>query len=200
MLPVVAPTWCLQFPSVFDSREIQEDLKLDTIGATKERMLREMGDLLERLSTNSPMVLLLEDLHWADPSTIDLVRLLGGRVERQRLLLVGTFRPEELDLSKHPLKNCRREMQAHRQCDEIVLGRFSRMQVSLLVDAHFTPNVFPAELATLIHRKTEGHPLFASSLLQYLLERGSIGDADGKWTVTREVREWIWTFRKRPPA
>ena len=150
-------------------------------------MLRELGDLLERLSTHSPMVLLLEDLHWADPSTIDLVRLLGGRVERQRLLLIGTFRPEELDLSKHPLKNCRREMQAHRQCDEIALGRFSRIQVSLLVDAHFTPNVFPAELTTLIHRKTEGHPLFASSLLQYLLERGSIGDADGKWTVTREV-------------
>ena len=187
VLPVVAPTWRLQFPSVFGSGETQERLRQETIGATKERMLREMGDTLERLSADSPVVLFLEDLHWSDPSSIDLLRLLCLRAGRQRLLLIGTFRPDELDVRNHPLKNCMREMQAHGECTEIALERLSQAQVSLLLDAHFTPNVFPAALATLIHQKTEGHPLFTESLAQYLRGSGHIVHAEGQWKLTCEL-------------
>ena len=84
--------------------------------------LREMGDALGMLAAASPVVLLLEDLHWADPSSVDLLRHLSQRISTQRLLIAGTFRPEDIERSGHPLKHYKAEMQAHNLCDELALG------------------------------------------------------------------------------
>jgi DNA-binding winged helix-turn-helix (wHTH) protein/tetratricopeptide (TPR) repeat protein len=188
VLRASAPTWCLQFPSVFGSGETLE-MKRETIGATKQRMLREMRDGLVVLSADSPSVLLLEDLHWADPSSIDLIRLLCQCIDRQRLLVIGTFRPDDLEVRDHPLKNCKREMEAHRQCEEINLGMLSQKHVAVFLDARFIPNEFPSGLAELIQRKTEGHPLFATSLVHYLLERHHIARIKERWGLTRALSE-----------
>ena len=88
-----APTWCLQLPAAFGSTDTQAQLQQETIGATKDRMLRELGDALNALTTSIPVALVLEDLHWADTPSIDLLRHLCQRVGDQRLLIVGTFRP-----------------------------------------------------------------------------------------------------------
>ena len=61
-----APTWCLQLPAAFGSSDTQAQLQQETIGATKDRMLRELGDALNALTISVPVVLVLEDLHWAD--------------------------------------------------------------------------------------------------------------------------------------
>src|SRR5437899_973760 len=122
-------------------------------------MLREMGDALGELSVNNPLVILLEDVHWADPSSIDLLRHLCQRVGNQRLLLIGTFRPEVVERTGHPLKSYKLEMQAHNLCEEIALGSLTHEHIANYLDLRFSPNNFPLELPTLIQRKTEGHPL-----------------------------------------
>src|SRR5260370_789821 len=106
-----------------------EKLQQETIGATKERMLREMGDALGALAAQAPVVLLLEDLHWADPSSVDLLRHLSQRIPSQRVLIVGTFRPEDLERSSHPLKNYKAEMKAHKFCEEIELGSLGQQHI-----------------------------------------------------------------------
>jgi tetratricopeptide (TPR) repeat protein/predicted Ser/Thr protein kinase len=184
-----APTWSLQFPAAFASSGTLEQLQRETIGASKERMLREMGDALEALASASPIVMLLEDLHWADPSSVDLLRHLCQRVGRLRLLVVGTFRPAEVESGNHPLKRYRLEMQAHNQCEEIALGLLREEHVASYLNARFTPNDFPGELTTLVQRKTEGHPLFVTGLLQLLSERGDIERVDGRWSLARPVSE-----------
>ena len=190
-LRTYAPTWCLQFPAAFASSGALEQLQLETIGATKERMLREMGDALGALAASSPLILLLEDLHWADPSSADLLNHLCQRLEGQRLLIVGTFRPEDLERSDHPLKTYRLEMLAHKLCEEIALGLLSEEQVASYLDARFAPNDFPRELCALIQGKTEGHPLFATSLAQFLAERGDIARVNSHWTLTRPLAEMV---------
>ncbi len=189
ILLTYAPTWCLQFPAVFPSSGAREQLQRETIGATKERMLRELGDALAALAAESPVVLLLEDLHWADPSSTDLLRHLCQRIGDQRVLIVGTFRPADLELSKHPLRNYLREMRAHKLCDEMALGLLTEQQLTSYLAARFTPHDFPSELATLIQRKTEGHPLFATSLVQFLVERGDIAQTNAHWTLARPLAE-----------
>jgi DNA-binding winged helix-turn-helix (wHTH) protein/tetratricopeptide (TPR) repeat protein len=190
VLRTYAPTWCLQFPGVFSERGALERLQQETIGATKERMLREMGDALGALAAGSPVVLLLEDMHWADHSSIDLLSHLGQRIGGQRLLLVGTLRSADVELRNHPLKNCLRELQAHNQCDEIALGLLDRHHLADYLDTRFSPNDFPPELAALIARKTEGHPLFATSLAQFLAERDDIiRSDDDRWTLARPLSE-----------
>ena len=184
-----APTWCMELPTAFASSGSLEKLQQETIGATKERMMREMGDALGILAAASPIVLLLEDLHWADPSSVDLLRHICQRINTQRLLIAGTFRPEDVERSGHPLKSYKAEMKAHHLCEEIALDSFSREHVAEYVDATFAPNDFPAELTSLVYEKTEGHPLFAANLLQYLSERGDLVKANNRWELVRPLAQ-----------
>jgi DNA-binding winged helix-turn-helix (wHTH) protein/tetratricopeptide (TPR) repeat protein len=186
MLRAHAPTWCLQLPA-FSSGGDLDQLRRETAGATKDRMLREMGDALGALSSTAPLLLLLEDLHWADPSTVDLLRHLCHRIAVQRVLLLATFRPEDLQIGNHPLKNRKIEMQAHQQCDEIALDVLSAEDVANLLNLRFHPNDFPGELAGLIRKRTDGQPLFTVSLLEFLARRGDIANANSHWTLARPL-------------
>ena len=184
-----APVWCLQFPSAFPGSEEREQLRQEAVGATKERMLREMSDCLGELASHAPVVLVLEDLHWADAYTIDLLRHLGNAVGNKRLLLIGTYRPEDVDVSNHPLKNYKSEMEAHDQCEELALGVLGREHIARYLNVRFAPNDFSQRLADLILDKTRGHALFATRLAQYLAERGDIVRNDSVWTLARELSE-----------
>jgi len=184
-----APTWCTQLPAAFASTGALERLQQETIGATKDRMMREMGDALSSFATITPVVLLLEDLHWADPSSVDLLRHLCQRITNQRLLIAGTFRPADIERTNHPLKSYKAEMQSHRLCEEVALSSLARDHIAEYLNATFTPNDFPPEFASLIHDKTEGHPLFATNLLQYLSEHGDIGRPNAHWSLVRPLAE-----------
>jgi len=189
IMRVHAPTWCAQLPAAFASTAAIERIQQETIGATKERMMREMGDALGLFANMAPVALLLEDLHWADPSSVDLLRHLCHRIHSQRLLIVATFRPEDIERNNHPLKNYRAEMRAHNLCEEISLDSLTREHIALYLDSAFAPNDFPDEFSSLIHDKTEGHPLFATSLLHYLQERGDIARKNEHWTLARPIGE-----------
>lgn len=184
-----APTWCLQFPAELSSSGILEQLQRETLGATKERMLREMSDAMGGLTARSPVVLLIEDLHWADPSSVDLLRQLSQRLNGRRLLIIGVLRPENMELGKHPLHNFRGDLLARNICSEIALGSLSAATLARYLDARFTPNNFSSELSKLLERKTEGHPLFATSFVDHLLEQGDIAEIEGIWTLNRQLAE-----------
>ena len=182
-----APTWCTQLPAAFASTGAIDRLQQETIGATKERMMREMGDALSLLATSTPIVLLLEDLHWADPSSVDLLRHLCQRIANQRVLIAGTFRPEDIERTNHPLKGYKAEMHSHRLCDEVALTSLGREHIAEYLNATFSPNDFPHEFASLIHEKTEGHPLFATNLIQFLSEHGDISRSNAHWSLQRPL-------------
>ncbi len=188
-LRTFAPTWCLQLPAAFASSGSLEKLQQETIGATKERMLREMGDALEAITAVAPLTILLEDLHWADTSSVELLRHLCQRIERQRLLIIGTFRPEDVALTSHPLKTYKLEIQAHNQCDEIALDSLGQEYIASYINQRFAPNDFPRELSALIYHKTEGHPLFATNLVQYMADRGDIVQTNAHWSLSRPLAE-----------
>jgi DNA-binding winged helix-turn-helix (wHTH) protein len=93
VLARVAPTWLVQMPALVEPGE-RDDLERRALGGTQERMLREAAEALESVAAGRPLVLLLEDLHWADPSTVDLLAWLARRPTPARLLVAGpTARP-----------------------------------------------------------------------------------------------------------
>jgi tetratricopeptide (TPR) repeat protein len=184
-----APTWCSQLPAAFASTGAMERFQQETIGATKDRMIRELGDALSLFSTATPVVLLLEDLHWADFSSVDLLRHLCQRISNQRVMIAGTFRPEDIERNNHPLKGTKAEMQSHKLCEEIALDALSTDHIQEYLNGTFAPNTFPPEFASHIHLKTEGHPLFATNLLQYLQERGDLAKTNEHWSLCRPLAE-----------
>jgi hypothetical protein len=82
-------------------------------GATRDRMLREMADALEALTADRPLVLVLEDFHWSDHATLDLIAWLARRREPARLLLLITYRPIDVIVRAHPLRAVASELALH---------------------------------------------------------------------------------------
>jgi len=183
-----APTWLAQMPWLLDSAE-RDALERDLLGATRERMLREMAEAVEALTAQAPLVLVLEDLHWSDTATVDLVSLLARRKAPARLLLIATYRPVDVLVSQHPLADLRLELQAQGRCQQLSLELLGEAAVADYLRERFPGHSFPSELATVIHRRTEGNALFMVSVVEDLVARGLIVMRDERWELYAELGE-----------
>ncbi len=181
-----APMWLLQMPSLVSASD-RELLSREVFGATRERMLREMGEALEALTADLPLVLILEDLHWSDYSTLDLISYLARQRQPAQLMLIGTYRTVELIVSGHPLKAVKQELLAKQQCEELPLEYLSEEAVAKYLSVRFPANRFPAELAGLIHERTEGNPLFMVNAVDYLVAEGLIVEYEESWELVVEI-------------
>jgi predicted ATPase len=82
-------------------------------------MVREICEAAELITADTPLLIILEDLHWVDPSTLDVISALARRREPAKLLLVGTYRPVDLVLSQSPLRGLKQNLLVHSLCHEI---------------------------------------------------------------------------------
>jgi DNA-binding winged helix-turn-helix (wHTH) protein/tetratricopeptide (TPR) repeat protein len=177
-----APTWLAQMPSLVATVG-QATLQRELLGATRERMLREMAEALERVTAEVPLVMLLEDLHWSDKSTIDLVAYIARRKAPARLLLIGTYRPVDVILAQHPLKAVKQELLLHGLCHEVALDFLREEDVREYLNRRFAPNDFEPALSRLIHSRTDGNPLFMVTEGEFLRNNGSIEEHEGRWKL-----------------
>lgn len=192
-----APAWLVQMPSLAKSSG-EAGLARETLGATQERMLREMADALEALTMEAPLVLVLEDIHWSDVATLDLVSLLAQRRPPARLLLLATYRPVDVAVSGHPLRTVKQELAAHRSCEELALACLSEAAVAEFLVARLGGRQVAQTLSALLHRRTEGHPLFMVNVVDFLRDQRLIVQNDQRWepndrpeTLVRAVPESI---------
>ena len=135
-------------------------------------MLRELSVALDVVSAVHPLVLVLEDLHWSDPSTVEALAMLARRREPARLLVVGTYRAAEVVVRNHPLKTVKHELIARGQGVEVALSYLSQADVDAYVAARVEDQGAAAALAPVIYRRTDGHPLFMVQVTDYLAEAG----------------------------
>lgn len=188
LLRQFAPAWLAQMPSAVPPAE-RESLQSRATGATRERMLREMADSIDALTSASPLLLVLEDLHWSDYSTLDLVSYLARRRDFARLMVIGTYRPVDVILGDHPLKAVKRELQAHGFCHEVALEYLAEGVIAEYLAAKFPSHQFPARLRHMIYRRTEGNPLFMVNLVEYLIDQSVIIEEQGTWKLRVELAE-----------
>jgi len=186
VLRAQAPMWLLQMPSLVRAED-REAIGREVFGATRERMLREMGDALDALTGEAPLVLVLEDLHWSDYSTLDLISYLARQRGGARLMIVGTYRPAELIASGHPLKAVKQELAVKQQCEDLPLEYLSEQAVAEYLTVRFPAHRFPGELAALIHDRTEGNPLFMVNTVDYLVGVGLVAADETGGRLTAEI-------------
>jgi DNA-binding winged helix-turn-helix (wHTH) protein/tetratricopeptide (TPR) repeat protein len=183
-----APAW-LGHMSALALPSEKDYLQSQTVGATRERMLREMGAAIEKLTEKTPVVLVLEDLHWSDYSTLDLVSYLARRRDPARLMVIGTYRPVDVILAAHPLRGVKRELQAHGLCHELPLEYLNEEAIAQYLALKFPGHQLPSRLRRAIHQRTEGNPLFMVSLVDYLSDRKIVIEAYGKWKLCVDLSE-----------
>jgi DNA-binding winged helix-turn-helix (wHTH) protein/tetratricopeptide (TPR) repeat protein len=183
-----APTWLQQLPWLLQDSDV-ESLQRSVIGATRERMLREMSEFLEALTAATPLMLVLEDLHWGDYSTLDLVSYLARQRNPARLLIIATYRPVDVALSEHPLRDVKLDLQAHRLCDEIALEYLGPEAVDNYLNVRFARHKLPREFASLIHQRTDGNPFFLVNAVDFLQNEGLIAESDSEWSLAVPIGE-----------
>ena len=177
-----APTWLIQFPSLVKAEQ-REALQKEIVGATRERMVREICEALESLTAQDPLVLILEDLHWVDLSTLDFISALARRRGPAKLLLLGTYRPADVIISQSPLKALKQDLLIHNLSHEISLERLEESDVAEYLAIKFLDGDFPPRFAKLIYHHSGGNALFMVTILQDMVKKGLIAQANGKWTL-----------------
>jgi hypothetical protein len=185
-MKLLAPTWYMHLcPAAIGGNSTTEPADLKE--ASQERMKREFSALLQEMCRIRPLVLFLDDLHWADVSTIDLLAYVAGKLQSMRLLVVVTFRSSEMLLSKHPFLRVKPDLQARGVCREIPLEFLRGCDIETYLALEFPQHCFPPDFFALIHSTTEGNPLFMVHLLRYLRDRGVIAEEQGRWTLAQAL-------------
>ncbi len=174
MLRDIAPTWLLQLPWL-SSVEQRESLMRELAGVNPERMLREMGEFLDRYTEQRPLLLVTEDLHWADRATIQLIDYIARRRGPARLLWLSSFRLAEVVVFDHPLDTLRHDLRVHQLCVEIVLDSFTELEIAAYLAGHAPALAHDDALVRALLDRTDGVPLFLASVADDVAARLAAG-------------------------
>src|SRR5262249_15175756 len=170
--------WLEQLSGLLEAEE-REAIQRQLQGRSRERMLRELAEALEMVATDTVLVLVLEDLHWSDTATLETIAYLAQRQRPVRLFVIGTYRPVETVVNKHPLRNLVRELYGRGQCEEIALELLTEPEVEEYLRQRFGRGAALTELNQLIYRRTNGNALFVASFVDSLRQQGLLVEADG---------------------
>ena len=163
VLARMAPAW---LAALGRPNEIAE---LPAPVAIRERMPGDLCAALEQIAEARPLVLVFEDLHWADESTLNLIAALARRRAPARLLLIATCGPG--DAAEHPLRATRQNLLMRQLCIEVALAPLTRTAVSQLLSRELEQEFLPTGLAPFVHQHAEGNPLFAIAIVEHLIAR-----------------------------
>jgi DNA-binding winged helix-turn-helix (wHTH) protein/predicted ATPase len=166
-----APSWLAHLPSMRSGQGFETQAPV-----TPARMLRELADAMEDLTAQTPLVLVLEDLHWSDTATLEWLAYSARRRDPARLLVLGSYRPVEALLHNHTLRSMVAQLRPYPQCGELVLDYLSGDSVEAYLRQRCGPLPGLRELAEVLRRRTGGLPLFLATIVDELIRRGRMED------------------------
>src|SRR6266516_7055575 len=159
----------------------------------KRRLFAALAHLFLRQATKQPALLIVEDLHWSDETSLEFLHYLARRCTASPLLVLLTYRSDEV----HPgLSHFLAHLDRERLAQEFALGPLSRSEVSAMLYAIFAlrrsvftvPSLAQGELLDTMYTLTEGNPFLIEELLNALTEAGDIFDDQGRWK-RKAIRE-----------
>lgn len=166
-------------PELRDCRPVQAAPPVDPEQA-RFRLFEAAAAVLATAARRHPLVLVLDDLHWADPPTILLLRFVAQQTRDLPVLLVGTYRPD-LD-RQHPLREVLVDLARHQASHGIPLHGLSVAEVGRYL-ALVTGETPSAELIAAIHGKTEGNPFFLTETVRLFTGEAELNGMPPRWTV-----------------
>jgi len=178
-----APSWLLQLPGVVDAATV-ERLRVRVPNPNRERMLRELADAFEALAAERTLLLVIEDLHWSDRSSIDALSYLAQRARPARLLLVASSRPADAAHADRGLAAARQSLIAQRRAVDLALAPLSTTDVATYLTHRLPGAAIAPGIAESLHARTSGNPLFVTATVDFLLERELLASDGGRWQLS----------------
>lgn len=178
-----APTWLLQLPWHMDNAE-HGQLARTLRQTSTARMLREGLAFLDEISDHTPVILLLEDLHWSDLATLDFLAALARRQNGGAVLAVATYRQADAVAHAHPVGALARELVHAGRSSELALTPFTREAIATYLAARLGGDECRPKLVNHLEQQCAGNPLFLGSLLDRLIESGAIETDAGGWRLS----------------
>ena len=171
-IATIVPSLRRAFPDIPPSPELPPDQQ-------RRLVFSAYVDYVRRATQTSPTLVLFDDLHWADEATLQLLGHLASHVASLRLLVVGTYRDVELDVTR-PFAQTLESLFRQRLATRITLRRMTESGVqAMLVGMSGSPP--PPGLSQAVFKETEGNPFFVEEVYQHLAEEGRLFDATGAW-------------------
>ena len=156
----------------------------------RHRLFEAVSDFLAEMSQTDPIILVLDDVHWADKPSLLLLRHILRSGSPMRLLVLATYRDTDLDRT-HPLSELLADFRREPGVSRLDLAGLDESEVTAMmatVAGHDLdePGV---DLAVAVQRETQGNPFFVGEVLRHLAESGAIVQRDGRWTSDRTLEE-----------
>jgi class 3 adenylate cyclase/tetratricopeptide (TPR) repeat protein len=150
-------------------------------------LFNSIGEFVERAASVTPLVVILDDIHWADQPSLALLTSIARRLEGIPVVLLGTYRNMELDLHR-PLARTLDELLRHRLAERITLKRMSEEGVRAML-TRLAGSPPPPELVTIIYNESDGNAFFVEELFRHLCEENGLLDDQGNWRSDVQLGE-----------
>jgi predicted ATPase len=168
-------------------RNKQANLQIITPQVWKDQTFAAVASALVSISGKNPVILFIDDLHWADSASLALIHYLANIISSERILIIGTFRTETLTASndgkQHPLLETLRLMRREDLIKEINLISLDEIDVSKLVKSMLYGSL-QQEFAQKLTEESQGNPLFIVESIRMLYESNSLIQEGGTWHLT----------------
>ncbi len=161
----------------------------------------EPAELVAFLEGLAPVMLAIEDLHWADHATVDLISLLSEHPSLEGCRILATYRPAEAIAEKHPIVRTRAELLRRQRARELALEGLAPASVGIVTASQLGATSCPDAIAIQLHERSGGNPLYLQNLVEHLADAAAlILDDDGSLSTTTEfaaaAREIPQTLRE----
>ncbi len=153
----------------------------------QQRLFYAVTGFIAAVSAVQPVALLLDDLHWADGSSLKMLQYIARHTRTNPVFILATYRDVEVG-RQHPLERALRDLNREGLTEEIAVRRLDREGTAALTAATFGESEVSPEFAELLHRHTEGNPFYTHEVLRALVERGDVYEENGRWE-RRKVEE-----------
>ncbi|MGD0029463.1 MAG: tetratricopeptide repeat protein [Candidatus Bathyarchaeia archaeon] len=151
----------------------------------QNRLFEAVSQFITNISREAPLLVVLDDLQWTDPSSLLLLHYLARGVQKIPLLLLGAYRSTDID-AKHPLSPVLTELNRERLPQSVSLKRMSVNDISEMIRQILEQDDVPTEFCKMVYEKTRGNPFFAEEVIKSLKEEEVVYREENKWKI-REI-------------
>ena len=174
LLPRMRRLW----PDIREASQLEPDQQ-------RRVLFNAVLDSFRRLSAQRPLVVLLDDVHWADEGSVGLLQHLAPHLSTVPVLVLGTYRDVDVDPGR-PFEQAMATLVRHRHGVRVAVRRLPHTAVAELLTA-FAGSPAPAAWVDSVFQQTEGNPFFIGEVFKHLSEEGRVLDESGRWRVSSQV-------------